>query len=248
MSLPDQSHQNIKVRHTINHQIQFLILTQIVYIYRIVLDSVGGVSSTRSTSLATLDLQNGEVRQLQFVNDDTLMILWRDSSKSLTHRLHIPPLNSVCNLTIYRTEGSSHLLNFPFQPDSAQPQSEASHPLPVVLGYIECDSTPSVPKPTTPPTTLDLSPEFHHTSVLIHIFALHGPKARPIHVDVNGRKGRRAICVLYGDAMRYEVLDLDAAMGEDEDEEDDEDYQEGGEEEDDDDEEVFDSDEENNEN
>ncbi|CDM38272.1 hypothetical protein DTO013E5_8695 [Penicillium roqueforti] len=195
-----------------------------VYIYRIVLDSVGGVSSTRSTSLATLDLQNGEVRQLQFVNDDTLMILWRDS------------------------KGSSHLLNFPFQPDSAQPQSEASHPLPVVLGYIECDSTPSVPKPTTPPTTLDLSPEFHHTSVLIHIFALHGPKARPIHVDVNGRKGRRAICVLYGDAMRYEVLDLDAAMGEDEDEEDDEDYQEGGEEEDDDDEEVFDSDEENNEN
>lgn len=73
-----------------------------------------------------------------------------------------------------------------------------------------------------------------------------------MHVDVNGRKGRRAICVLYGDAMRYEVLDLDAAMGEDEEE--DEDYQEGDEEEDDDeddygdDDEVFDSDEENNEN
>lgn len=69
-----------------------------------------------------------------------------------------------------------------------------------------------------------------------------------MHVDVNGRKGRRAICVLYGDAMRYEVLDLDAAMGEDEEE--DEDYQEGDEEEDEeeDDEEVFDSDEENNEN
>lgn len=67
-----------------------------------------------------------------------------------------------------------------------------------------------------------------------------------MHVDVNGRKGRRAICVLYGDFMRYEVLDLDAAMGEDEEE--DEDYQEAEEEEDDDDSEVFDSDEENNEN
>lgn len=75
-----------------------------------------------------------------------------------------------------------------------------------------------------------------------------------MYVDVNGRKGRRAICVLYGDAMRYEVLDLDAAMGEDEEE--DEDYQEGDEEEDEDededdygdDDEVFDSDEENNEN
>lgn len=70
-----------------------------------------------------------------------------------------------------------------------------------------------------------------------------------MHVDVNGRKGRRAICVLYGDSMRYEVLDLDAAMGEDEDEEEDEDYQEGDEDEEEvDDEEVFDSDEENNEN
>lgn len=29
---------------------------------------------------------------------------------------------------------------------------------------------------------------------------------------MNGRKGRRAICVLYGDGMRYDVLDLDAAF------------------------------------
>ncbi|CAG7942505.1 unnamed protein product [Penicillium nalgiovense] len=195
-----------------------------VYLYRVVLNSVGGVSSTRSTSLATLDLQNGEVRQLQFVSDDTLMILWRDS------------------------RGSSHLFNFPFQPASTQPQSETTDPSPLVLDYIECDSTPFAPKPTISATTLDLSPESPHAGVLIHLFAPHGPKARPIHVDVNGRKGRRAICVLYGDAMRYEVLDLDATMIEDEEEY--EDYQEGDEEEDDDDddEEIFDSDEENNEN
>ncbi|KAJ6137253.1 Anaphase-promoting complex subunit 4 [Penicillium samsonianum] len=193
-----------------------------VYLYRVVLNSVGGVSSTRSTSLATLDLQNGEVRQLQFVNDDTLMVLWRDS------------------------KGSSRLLNFPFRPASTHPQSETTDPSPLVLDYIECDTMPSAPKPTISATILDLSPESPHASVVIHLFALHGPKARPVHVDVNGRKGRRAICVLYGDAMRYEVLDLDAAMGEDEEE--DEDYQEGDEEEDDDDEEVFDSDEENNEN
>lgn len=69
-----------------------LIFSELVYLYRVVLNSVGGVSSTRSTSLATLDLQNGEVRQLQFVSDDTLMILWRDSSKS---RTHLPILGSV---------------------------------------------------------------------------------------------------------------------------------------------------------
>jgi anaphase-promoting complex subunit 4 len=52
--------------------------------------------------------------------------------------------------------------------------------------------------------------------VLKHVFASTGPKAKPIYVDVNGRKGRRAVCVLYGDAMRYEVLDLDAAIDEEE--------------------------------
>lgn len=61
------------------------VLSLPVYLYRVVLDSVGGVSSTRSTSVAILDLKNGEIRQLQFVNDDTIMILWRNSSKSNTH-------------------------------------------------------------------------------------------------------------------------------------------------------------------
>lgn len=70
-------------------RLQLLIPSQLVYLYRVVLNSVGGVSSTSSTSLATLDLQNGEVRQLQFVKDDTLMVLWRDSSKSPAHLLMI---------------------------------------------------------------------------------------------------------------------------------------------------------------
>lgn len=65
-----------------------------VYLYRIVLDSVSGVSSTRSTSLATLNLQDGEVRQLQFVSDNTLMVLWRDSSKS-AHIMTWPTLNQA---------------------------------------------------------------------------------------------------------------------------------------------------------
>lgn len=56
------------------------VLTQAVYIYRVVLDSVNGVSSTRSTSIAAFDLQEGEIRQLQFVEDDTLMILWSHPS------------------------------------------------------------------------------------------------------------------------------------------------------------------------
>lgn len=109
-------------------------------------------------------------------------------------------------------------------------QNEITDLSPLILDYVECDSKPSLQKPNTSVTTLDLSPESPHADILVHQFASHGPKARPIHVDVNGRKGRRAVCVLYGDSMRYEVLDLDAAMeedeGEDEDEEDEEEEEE----------------------
>ncbi|KAJ6080859.1 hypothetical protein N7499_005733 [Penicillium canescens] len=157
------------------------------YIYRVVLDSIGGVSSTRSTSIATLDLEEGTIRQLQFVADHTLMILWTNS------------------------RGSSHLLNFPFQPLSAH-----SNPPPFILDYIESEATPASLKPSVPATKLDLSDSSPHAEVLKHVFASTGPKANPVCIDVNGRKGRRAVCALYGDAMRYEVLDLDAAIDEEE--------------------------------
>lgn len=56
-----------------------------------------------------------------------------------------------------------------------------------------------------------------------HVFATSGAKSRPVQLDVNGRKGRRAVCVLYGDAFRYEVLDLDDALEVEEEDEDGED-------------------------
>jgi anaphase-promoting complex subunit 4 len=62
-----------------------------------------------------------------------------------------------------------------------------------------------------------LSPDSTHASLIKHAFAVSGQKARPLRFDANGRKGRRAICVLYGDGLRYEVLDMDAEMA-DEDE------------------------------
>ena len=60
-----------------------------VYIYRTVLDSVNGVSSTRATSIASITLKEGEIRQLQFVQDDTLMVLWTDGSMSIVLDLTI---------------------------------------------------------------------------------------------------------------------------------------------------------------
>lgn len=46
--------------------------------YRLVLDSANGVSSTRKTSVGTIDLQEGQIRQVEFVEDGTVMVLWAD--------------------------------------------------------------------------------------------------------------------------------------------------------------------------
>lgn len=54
-----------------------------MYIHRAVLNSVNGVSSTRATSVASVVLPGGEVRQLRFLDDDTLLVLWSNSRRSL---------------------------------------------------------------------------------------------------------------------------------------------------------------------
>lgn len=113
-------------------------------------------------------------------------------------------------------EGHSYLLNFPFQPASAQPTSESTDTPTLVLDYTTCDPRPSDSKPSVHATPLDI-PSLSLAGCVKHVFAKSGPKARPVRFDVNGRKGRRAICVLYGDAMRYDVLDLDAGMEDEED-------------------------------
>lgn len=89
------------------------------------------------------------------------------------------------------------------------------------LDYIPCDNLPNTPKPSVPTIEFDLS-SLAETGAIKHIFAPSGPKARPVWLDVNGRRGRRAVCVLYGDGIRYDVLDLDVAVEEWEEEEEEE--------------------------
>lgn len=180
-----------------------------VYIYRVVLDTINGVSSTRKTSITAFSFKEGTVRQLQFVDDDTLMILHADNE-------------------------TAYLLNLPFQPASYLELSDKVEPPAVPLTYIDNDPHPITAKGTAQSTMLDISTLLDKTRIVIHAFATSGPKSNPIHIDVNGRQGRRAICVLYGNAMRYEVLDMDGVMEEevyeeegeeDEDEDEDEDFE-----------------------
>ena len=52
----------------------------------------------------------------------------------------------------------------------------------------------------------------NRVAIIRHVFPRTGPNANPIYVEVNGRKGRRAVCVMYGNALRYDVLDMDAVI------------------------------------
>ncbi|RAK87373.1 anaphase-promoting complex component Cut20/Apc4 [Aspergillus costaricaensis CBS 115574] len=172
--------------------------------YRVELDSENGVSSTRRISTGALDLQEGEVRQVQFVEDGTVVVLWSNN------------------------KGTSYLLSLPFQPATTMKTNTVAESLaPCPVDYHDSLQEPTSPDPVTSATVVDLmSPDSSFAGLIKHTFIGAKAKAKPIRVDVNGRRGRRAICVLYGDAMRYEVLDLDAELEDEEEEEDEEDMEE----------------------
>ncbi|TQB77042.1 anaphase promoting complex subunit 4 [Monascus purpureus] len=72
------------------------------------------------------------------------------------------------------------------------------------------------PQSATVLTTLDLvSPSAGslRADLIKHTFPQSGPKSRPVRIEVNGHKSRRAVCVLYAEGLRYEVFDLDTEMG-----------------------------------
>jgi anaphase-promoting complex subunit 4 len=107
--------------------------------------------------------------------------------------------------------GHSSLINFPFIPSLGQ----ANNATTFCPTYVPFDPSNTSPEPTvTGATVLDL--ESAHAEIVLHAFPTSGPKAKPVRIDVNGRKGRRVICVLFAGSLHYEVLDMDSQVqGED---------------------------------
>ncbi|KAK2873517.1 hypothetical protein FQN49_002295 [Arthroderma sp. PD_2] len=137
------------------------------YIYRNILSIVNGVSSTKASLLATVDLGSGSIRDLKFVEDGTLMLLW--SSKV--------------------SKASWHLVSVPYLP-SKHARLEIDF-APVDEGLV---------------MSLDVL-----AGLVCHTFS-QAAAGEPAHLAVNGRRGRRVVCVLYADGRHYSVLDLDSAL------------------------------------
>ncbi|EGD91896.2 hypothetical protein H106_00379 [Trichophyton rubrum CBS 735.88] len=130
------------------------------YIYRHILSVVNGVSSTKASLQATVELGSGSIQDLKFVEDGTLMLLWK--SKGIIPYLPSKHDKVEIDFTAAEPAGSLHL----------------------ALDRLVC-----------------------------HSFAPSSSGDRePVHLEVNGRRGRRVVCVLYADGRRYSVLDLDSAL------------------------------------
>jgi anaphase-promoting complex subunit 4 len=55
-----------------------------VYIYRVSLETVNGISSTKDISATAVSLQAGDIECIKFVEEDNaLMLLWRDAGTSM---------------------------------------------------------------------------------------------------------------------------------------------------------------------
>ncbi|KAH8699046.1 putative anaphase-promoting complex component Cut20/Apc4 [Talaromyces proteolyticus] len=158
-------------------------------LYRAALVITNGVSSSRDISLASLRLPEGEIKQVQFVQDGTIAILHTDNA------------NRSCLVTFHVT----------------RPNLDDTDPTPFYPQYQPYKPSYNNLSPLPTPLQLDLAGD--HSDLVLHAFPFSGSKSRPIRLSVNGRKGRRAVCVLYADHIHYEVLDIDSEVQEEEEEE-----------------------------
>jgi anaphase-promoting complex subunit 4 len=56
---------------------------------------------------------------------------------------------------------------------------------------------------------MDLSDQTRHANFILHTFPPQ-QNMEPMTLQINGKKGRRVVCVLYSDGLRYSVFDLDS--------------------------------------
>ena len=81
------------------------------------------------------------------------------------------------------------------------------------LIYTKLAETPDSDVNTTPEIhTIDLEQSSH---LVRHSFP-PGPTWTPKRMEINGRKGRRAICVLAQDGLHYRIYDLDSMTNDEE--------------------------------
>ena len=193
-SCPNLGRNPVDVRELLNPVgVSLYLPGDAVYIYSVILNSINGVSSTKDVRVTCISLQTGDIKSVKFVDEENrLLMLWSDPSFS-THLLSLP-LDPIPQCTSeqeiqLRPADATGGINIPWD---QQPSS-----------VVQID-------------LLDPAADGGKGWIL-HSFDDDGLDGEgPVSLEVNPLKGRRAICVLYADGMRYEVLDMDNAVQDDE--------------------------------
>lgn len=153
-------------------------------IYKIMIQCTNGVSSTKNVAVASFRLPGGEVKQAKFVEDGTIMLLSTEQG-NLFSQLHLVFLEAN------KPADQSYLHELPLSPDADNEDLFR-------LEYTIITDSQTLPTPS------DLG------TYILHMFPATGTRSKPVRMDVNGRKERRAACILSADMMHYEILDIDS--------------------------------------
>ena len=157
-----------------------------------------GMSTTESVGFAGIHPSPGRVQDVKFVDDESIMLAITGECKC--------PSTPHCNRKekSYNVRAAaSYLMNIKYRQSSGGDgltYAKLAH-----SNTIDMENIPSR-------ISIDLA---HPSPLLLHSFP-NDPAWRPERMEINGRHGRRAVCVLAQDSLRYRVYDLDSTPNNDE--------------------------------
>ncbi|KAL8656732.1 MAG: hypothetical protein Q9210_000073 [Variospora velana] len=166
-----------------------------IKIFRISLSVEKGVSSSKGVQCARIPTPAGAVRDVKFVDDEILLLAFvgqGGKSQIDAHSLNIPtdklPLDS------------SRLLNIHYRPRDLSSSSLLYHA-----------QQPIGEEGSAEPHSIDLRNPKEVAARTIHRFPADEAWA-PRRLEVNGRKGRRILCVLAEDNLHYRQYAIDSLV------------------------------------
>lgn len=159
-----------------------------------------GMSTTTKFQSSSIRMTSGRIQDARFVDDGHVMLVVRSNCAYQDipwPRYEVLILGRTASSTLLsikyrRTDAGSGDLIYEDLPSVDQQSTRDSHGL------------------NTAASTLELDPSAAGAAHFVqHTFPV-GPTWVPERIEINGRKGRRAVCVLARDRLRYRVYDLDS--------------------------------------
>ena len=157
------------------------------------------MSSTQNVEYALIVNQQGNVQDLKFLDDEKLMLVMSQEGKqsALMERSQYLSTNGP--------QASSYLLSVPYRKETISSEG-LRYTRVSKMDDTNLQGGPEIHEAIAP--SIDLSDQKYMDQFVLHKFPT-GLSWTPERIEINGRKGRRIICVVAKDNMRYRIHDLD---------------------------------------